>query len=238
MKLSKILAVSAVALCFGATQASAGIFNVSATLVASIGVGAITVTGNGVGASSIGGGIAQVPLVGPISISTPISPPQFGLNKVTVTGGSLGPGTLSGAGGALGVNATANIFAGANPAGNVVLSPVGGGGTSMGLLLGIFAATLQGGTWQTGVVTIMGTGLAAGTVTVTGADLRTAGGAGTVIYVVPAAVVVGAIPVTIPAPSVLTLVYSVAATPEPGTLLLLGGGIAGLVALGRARSRK
>ncbi len=238
MKLSKILAIAAVALCFGATQATAGIVNVSANLTASIGVGSVVVTGSAVGVSSIGGGQAPVPAIGPISLSTPISPPQFGLNKVTVSGGSFGPGTLTPPGGLLGLNATANIFAGANPAGNVPLSPIGGGGSSTGLLLGIFKATLNGNGWTTGATTVTGTGLASGTAMATGFDNRTAGGVGTVVFVSGATVVLTAIPVTIPAVSVLTLVYTAAATPEPGTLLLLGGGIAGLVALGRSRARK
>jgi hypothetical protein len=69
-------------------------------------------------------------------------------------------------------------------------------------------------------------------ITATAYDKRTAGGQGTVQLVAPvSAKLNGGALGTMPIVGVLTLHF----VPEPGTLLLVGSGIAGLVAFGRTR---
>ncbi len=210
-----------------ASPSYSGIFNVNALLQVSAPFGAsATVSASASGVQSTGGGIAGVPSL-VFSFSSAVTPTAFGIDKVTAMGVSVGPGSLSGAGGALGAQGVMVVFAGAAPVGNVDLTPIGGGGTSTGVLSGIFPVTLQGAPWTTGVVTATGTGSQAGTVMATGGDSRTVGGAGTVVYVTASTFGFPAVPVTRPATSVLTLTYTTA--PEPGAsiaLLLSALGIA------------
>ena len=95
--------------------------------------------------------------------------------------------------------------------------------------------TAFGNGWTTGTVQVIGTtGPFNGQLLAqaTGTDQRTAGGAGTIVLVTPTLArtnVAGS--ENLPLITSLTLNF----VPEPGTLLLLGSGIAGLAMLGRRR---
>jgi hypothetical protein len=109
-------------------------------------------------------------------------------------------------------------------------SETGGGGTII---------RVYGTGWTTGVQTLMAPATTVGggttaptTVTATGADLRTASGAGTLVLISPMFVRTN-LAGDIPTFATLTLNY----VPEPSTLLLVGVGIAGLALRGRKRHR-
>ena len=72
------------------------------------------------------------------------------------------------------------------------------------------------------------------TVTLSGANSLTGGGEGQVTLITPLRVNTGVVAGTIPGYIAETFVF----VPEPGTLLLLASGAAGLVMIGRRRSRK
>ncbi len=97
------------------------------------------------------------------------------------------------------------------------------------------AITVFGGGWTTGNVQVIGTtGPFAGRIlaSTTGTDQRTAGGGGTIVLVTPTLTrtnVGGS--ENLPLVGKLTLTF----VPEPGTLMLLGSGVAGLAMLGRRR---
>jgi len=224
---------------FIAAPATSAVLPVSGT--ASIAIATLPspqLTGTGVG-SSLGGGIASHPalVLGTAALVT-ISPTFVGLAFITVpTGNSLPAGVGAGANGIVGA---ANFFAaGMTPAGAVPLGPIGGGGTTM-FLVGPLGGTLLGATWQGAggtatpvVFSTMAAALAIPiTVTATAYDNRTLSGLGTVQFVAPATGSIGIFG-SLPVFGTLTLSY----TPEPGTLLLLGSGIAGLAVLGRKKLR-
>jgi len=212
-----------------AAPAQSGVFDVSAVLEFSTSFGSSTAMETASGFSSVGGGIAEVPKI-EFSYSASIIPPILGLDGLTISSNSsLGPGTLAGAGGALGLQGTLGIKAGALLAGSVPLTPIGGGGTAMVLVGGIFPAVLSGATWTIGAVTAVGTGTAGVTLMGLGMDSRTAGGAGTVVFVAPATFTITSAPATIPMLAELTLVYT--AAPEAGAALLLAAPIAILAGL-------
>lgn len=227
-------------LCIPAAPASAGTFN----LIARLSVGTVsgfdfgyTAVGAATGVLSEGGGIAQVPGgLFPATLAGLVSPPQSGVDNFTVTGAGLPAGTLDAA-------ATANVLplqgnfhprAGGNLAGTIPMSPIGGGGSATGMLLGIFSATLVAEPWQLGVHTLTGSGLGAGTVMVTGFDLRTALGLGVIQFVSPQTATIPQVPVTIPSGSILQLVYVPVAEPATlGLFALSGIGAAGAALRGR-----
>jgi len=103
------------------------------------------------------------------------------------------------------------------------------------------AVTTIGASWTAGVKqikgviapTTMGGTIKNGTVTVAGNNALTPGGNGTLTLVSPGKVLtsLSASP-AIASPGFLTLTF----VPEPGTLLLLGSGIAGLVVIGRRQA--
>ena len=79
--------------------------------------------------------------------------------------------------------------------------------------------------WTVGTAVVTGTGN--GTATAMGSNGLTAGGAGTIVLVSPIKIITN-VAGTLAAFGVLTLTY----VPEPGTLLLLGLGVAGLASGG------
>ncbi|MDJ0785211.1 MAG: hypothetical protein QNK05_00295 [Myxococcota bacterium] len=213
----------------------AGTFNLNATLVVPMFVlEEVQFSGSAVGVTSVGGGIAQVPGgLFPSQISTPISPPQSGLNKLTVMNFGLQGGTLD-AGQAtspLGLQGTVNLLAGANPAGGFGLGPIGAGGTTAGLIFGIFPITLSAEPWQLG--TFMIPSPFGPSQTLVGFDARTPNGAGLIQFVSPGTFSdffgVGS-GTPFPAGSTLTLQY--VAVAEPVVWALLTGA---LCVIGRRR---
>ncbi len=223
-----LLALTSVLLLSSPSQA--GIFDVSAVLTFGGPFGLTTsAIGSASGVQSVGGGIAQVPGM-TFSGSVPLPTPQFGLTDLTIMAAVLGPGTLSGPGGPLGIQGALIPRFGNFPGGSLPLTPLGGGGVSTSLLSGIFKITLQGSTWKTGAVTAFGTGAAPATAMATGGDNRTPGGAGSVSFVTASTFIFSAIPSTHPATSMLTLTYTLAA-PEP--TLSFAALVAALVLAGR-----
>jgi hypothetical protein len=98
-------------------------------------------------------------------------------------------------------------------------------------VLTLVAGVIQANPYQLGMLTLMGAlNTAPHTIMGTGVDNRTAGGAGTLVLVSPTVVNLGALG-TLASIATLTLTY----VPEPGTLLLLATGVAGLAAIGRKR---
>jgi len=112
---------------------------------------------------------------------------------------------------------------------NIPLSVVGVGGFTQ--VVGAVNLTVIGAPWTTGTAAV-------GTITAMGGAApasNTGAGSGTVQLVTPIFIstnIAGASAV-VPAFGILSLHF----VPEPGTLMLLGSGIAGLVAFGRSRVR-
>jgi hypothetical protein len=148
-------------------------------------------------------------------------------------GGLGGPMTLDGA-----VKITA--YAGGVTLLAIPLSPVGqpGGFVSSTGLGGGTLIRVYGTGWTTGSWTLMApaTTISGGTqtpttATATGADLRTASGAGTLVLITPMFLRSNLAGGDSLGFATLTLNY----VPEPGSLLLVGGGMAGLALRGRKR---
>ncbi len=217
--------------------ARAGLFDVSAVLEFGGPAGNTTVAlGSASAVQSVGGGIAEVPGILLSTVSS-VDALLGSAGSWSIQGAALGPGFLSGSGGALGVQGSAFLTIMGIDFGPVSLGPIGAGGTASLLFLGIFRLVVEGSPWTTGVVTAMGTGNAAGTLTATGADRRTPGGAGTIQFVSASTFIYVATPVSVPSISRLTLSYS--SVPEPAALVPLGAGLGLLIAVGHlARLRR
>ncbi len=187
-----------------------------------------------VGATNLTGGFIQ-------GVPTNVPPASNGaLNWTGVNGtsGIEGAAYLAGFWGP-----TPNCMTGCSAALSVPipLGVVGAGGT-VTFQAGPIQASVVGNPYQLGELSLTG-GLinsANGSIptlvvlTTTGVDNRTAEGGGNLNIVSPISILLGPLG-NLPSVSILSLDYEV--VPEPGTLLLLGSGIAGLAMLGR-RSRK
>jgi hypothetical protein len=235
--------IAAGALVFGTTAASAAIFPVNATLGVVIGtLPAAGFAGSAPAASSAGAGGAATLPVGAISgtFSTAISPPLLtlldGIGVGAPGGWPGGPATnnplaFNGATGTMSLNASAYLLMGGVSALEIPLGVIGVGGTQMFHALTLVAGVINANPYQLGMLTLMGAlNTVAHTVMATGVDNRTAGGAGTLVLVSPTTVNLGVLG-SLASIATLTLTY----VPEPGTLLLLATGVAGLAAIGRKR---
>jgi hypothetical protein len=239
-KLSLFLASSGLALLLIAAPALSAVLPVTGSV--SLVIATLpppTINGSGSGDTNAPGGAFSIPagfFSGNPKIVVPISPTFVGLTNVTVPANSINNpvGSFTAAGGTMGLSGAAFFNNGAG--GNIPLAPVGGGGTAMAVIQSI-PVKLVGGIWQYSankVFTAMGAALAnAISATATAYDNRDGSGVGTVQLVATGFALVGPLGSlgNLPVFGVLTLTY----TPEPGTLLLLGTGIAGLAVIGRKK---
>jgi hypothetical protein len=241
-KLFTLLAAGALVL--GTTAASAATLPATATLTVAIGtLPAAGFSGGAPAASSAGAGGAATLPAGSISgtFSTAISPPLLGLLDGIGVGAPGGwPGgpasnnqlNFDGTTGTMGLNASAYLLMAGASVLEIPLGVIGVGGTQMFHALTIVSGTIQANPYQLGMITLMGAlNTAAHTLTGTGVDNRTAGGAGTLVLVSPTNVSLGALG-ALASIATLTITY----VPEPGTLLLLGAGVAGLTAFARRKA--
>ena len=210
------------------------------------------VPGNGDGVSTP----AQASLGAANFITTVVvalTPAAFPLVQLELTGpAGLAAGTFNAGGGSAGGfggdapligNALLGLFG--PPPFAFLTVPLAAFGVDGGVVmtsnpaLGV-AITVFGNGWTTGQQKVIGTTgpfLGVTLATATGADLRSAGGGGQLVLVTAALAKtnVGGSE-NLPLVGVLTLNYDV--IPEPGTLMLLGTGVAGLAMLGRRRERR
>ena len=163
-----------------------------------------------------------------LPITDPAASPLLGI-QLTAANAS---GAFAGGAGIMPVLGVAHVclFAPctAPPPANVTvpLSVVGIGGTTT--ITGLVNVTVIGAPWTTGTAAVFGTITMMGGTTGGGAA-----GGGQVTLVTPVILWTNTVAGVFPVPSFATLTLNF--VPEPGTLLLVGSGIAVLAALGRRR---
>ena len=151
--------------------------------------------------------------------------------SLTAAGGNAG-----GVGGGCGLGGTVNALVGGAPFLIVPFDILGQNGR---LTFGPYGSYIDAQAWTTGTATVTINGVAQTTGNATtpgalsqmfGSDSRDAAGLGTVTLVAPAGLMS-----TLGGPFPLFVAMTLTFVPEPGTLLLLGSGIAGLAIIGRKR---
>lgn len=166
-----------------------------------------------------------VPLISGLTLA------GFG-NGTKIVNGALGTAT-----GGLAGSALVNVLQLLNL--SIPLSVVGQAGATTMKASGGIAITVIGQGWTTGVASVTGvtTGTPAtgntNTAVLSGSDNRTPGHGGTITLVSGFQAITN-VAGTLPGFAIQALSF----VPEPGTLLLLGSGVAGLAVLGRRRMRR
>ena len=198
--------------------------------------GLAPVTASGTGSGNSPGPItiattawaATGPLLQPLAATA--APPLTAINLVMTA-----PGPCAALPGSCPLGGTANALVGGAP---FLIVPMSGLGVSGRQAFGPYGSFIDAQAWQTGVVPITVAGVTLTTdngapIFTTGYDNRTAGGLGTVKLVAP-----GGLMSTLGGNLPLYVFMQLTFVPEPGTLLLLGSGIAGLAIIGRKRMRR
>jgi hypothetical protein len=232
----------------GVGAANAAILPTPATLDVAIGsLPSIQFSGAASASSAGNGGAATLP-AGALSgiFSATLSPPLLTLLDgigvaapgacctfpAAASPASNGPLSFDGTTGTMALNASAYLLMSGNISLEIPLGVVGVGGTQMFHALTLVGGTIFANPYQLGMLTLMGAlNTAPHTLTSTGFDARSAGGAGQLVLVSPTTVNLGPLG-TLAAISTLTL-----GVPEPGTLALVLLGVAGLAARGWRQGR-
>jgi hypothetical protein len=164
-----------------------------------------------------------------ITLAPTAAAPLTALNIVLTA-----PGPCAALPGSCPLAGTSNALVGGAP---FLVVPLSGLGVAGRISFGPYGSYIDAQPWTTGVAspTVGGVPITDGygaPIQTTGYDNRTPGGAGVVKLVAPAGLM-STLGGNLPLNVIMTLNF----IPEPGTLLLLGSGVAGLAILGRKRQR-